>query len=533
MGRSYVGIAGIHRAFGKFASAEEQCAKALAILDPHLAENPHDERLQDSVADAHLALAQWLGAPRGTDQFARAVAILEPRARHDRAAQGKLASAYDSTGYVKGGFGLDDPIGYCNRAISLLEPLARDEPIKYDHNLARSLFNMGLAEGRSGRLESSVKNYRRCLQLWDAIPADLLTEADREGVSTCQDARGLSLDPQSSPQQQDEAERILRQAIESFRVLARRHPRLLRHRARLSQAWSNLGSFYWKAQRWPEAETTYLSAVRSNQENFHDFPEDPATRLWLAHCLQNLADTQGRLQKTKEAREGFEKALAVIDPLTSQLPHEFGVLQCVGIICLNYGNMVKLLSGPAAALALEERCVRAFEEANRIMPSDAEVRQCLLGARGNLCTTLEDLKKHDEALAQIEATLPICNPKERVNQRFLRGLIQARAGRHEPAAAEARSLAKEPGLDAETLYNLACILSLSAAAARADTQLSGARQNELATTYSHDAIGLIDRSLSEGKFPKKELLYQLSKDTDMDPIRASAEFKELLDGLRR
>jgi hypothetical protein len=115
-----------------------------------------------------------------------------------------------------------------------------------------------------------------------------------------------------------------------------------------------------------------------------------------------------------------------------------------------------------------------------------------------------------------------------VSHRFLKGFIQALAGRHELATAEARSLAKEPGLPADTLYNLACIHSLSVAAALADARLPKARQDELAETYRREAIGLIDRSITEGKFPKKELLEQLSKDNDMDPIRGSQAYKELL-----
>src|SRR5208337_3351130 len=106
------------------------------------------------------------------------------------------------------------------------------------------------------------------------------------------------------------------------------------------------------------------------------------------HCHQNLADTRTKLKKTQAARRGFEQALAVIDPFLAETPHEFAVLQCVGIICLNYGNLLRSLSGPAAALPLQERCVHAFEEANRLVPQDAEMRRLLKGARSNLCNSL-------------------------------------------------------------------------------------------------------------------------------------------------
>ena len=533
MGRAHLGIAAIHKSLGEFASAEEQGRLALAILDPLLADHPTDERLQDSVAEANIALAEWLIPERGKEHFLRAVALLEPRSPRDPVVRARLAAIYFSVAFSKGGFGVEPAVSYCEKAIALLEPLAQEDPSTHNHNLARAIYNLGLAEGRVGHRDAAVKHYRRCLKIWDSIPPDRRAEADQEGIAACQNALGMTLDARSSPELSAEAEKILRQAVETCQELARRHPRLLGHRSGLSRAWSNLGSFYWQAGRYAEAEATYRTALRANEEEVHDFPEDRGAKIRLAHGLQNLADSQAKLKKTKEAREGFEKALAVIDPLVLKSPHDFATLQCVGVVCLNYANMLNVLSGPAAALPLQERCVRAFEEAHRVEPADAEMRRCLLGARRNLCCSLDALNRHDEAIAQIDASLPLCDAREQVAQRLFKGLILARLGRHEKAAAEARALAREPGVDAETLYNLACIHSLAVGAARADPRLSPARKVELAKANLDDAVNLIERSLREKHFPQKELLNLLANDPDMAAIRGSEEFKAHLADLRR
>ena len=44
----------------------------------------------------------------------------------------------------------------------------------------------------------------------------------------------------------------------------------------------------------------------------------------------------------------------MIDPLVVNSPAEFKALECVGVVCLNYGNLLRSVSGPAAALPLDE-----------------------------------------------------------------------------------------------------------------------------------------------------------------------------------
>ena len=104
---------------------------------------------------------------------------------------------------------------------------------------------------------------------------------------------------------------------------------------------------------------------------------------------------------------------------------------------------------------------------------------------------------------------------------------------HEQAVAQARSLEREPGLDAETFYNLACVYSLAVAGARSDSRLESARKADLARSYEAEAIRLIARCHRDCKFPSKELLDLLQKDPDMEPIRGTTEFKDLVEQIAR
>ena len=308
MGRAHLGIAAIHKALGELAQARDQVGRALAMLDTLLAEYPDNDRFKNTVAQAHLDLADLLSPEQGKDHFLRAVALWEPLAAKDPVIRGRLATSYYSVAYTRGGFGLAPAISYLEKGIEQLESLAKDDPLTYNHELARAIYNLGLAKSSVGEFNAALGHYRRSLSIWDAIPPERRGDSDLEGVAACQNALGTLLPEVAAGTNRDEAQTILRQAVDSCSVLARRHPRLLAHRSALSRAWSNLGSFYWGENRFPEAESTYANALRVNEESVHDFPEERGLRIRLAHCHQNLADTQAKLKKTEEARQGFEKS---------------------------------------------------------------------------------------------------------------------------------------------------------------------------------------------------------------------------------
>jgi tetratricopeptide (TPR) repeat protein len=532
MGRAHLGIAALHKALGELARAQDQCRLALGILDPLLAESPSSKNFKDTLAQAHLALAEWLAPDLGKPHFLRAVELWEPLARDDHAIRAKLAGCYFGVAAQKNGFGLASPSSFCERAMGLLEGLVGDHTTAHGHDLARAIYNLGLEQGRLGHTADAISQYRRALQTWQSIPMESRTEADQEGIASCQNALGLFLRDLAGGPEKVEAETMLRQAVDSYDELARRHPRRLAYRSGLSRSWSNLGSFYWWEHRNPEAEATYAKALIANDENVHDFPEVTPLLVLLAHGHQNLADARARLGKTREAREGFEKALSIIEPLVTKHPADYAVQECVGIVCLNYGNMVADLSGPEAALPLRKRCVAAFEKARLIEPDRADTRNFLKGAMRNLAGTFIALRRYDEALAQADSILPLCDPGEQLGERLARGLLLARMGRHEEAETEARVLEPGAGNKSEYMYNLACLYSLAVSAVRSDAHLTHEKRDQRMQSLSREALRLIKRSHREGKFPTKDLLDLLAKDSDLDAIRGTSEFDSLVTSLR-
>ncbi|QEH35413.1 Serine/threonine-protein kinase PrkC [Aquisphaera giovannonii] len=529
MGRAHLGIAAIHAALGEYARSREQFREAIGILEGLLAGHGASAPIRDEVARAHLGLADLLPPAEGRPHFLRAVELWEPAAESDPAARGRLAAAYLSVASSKDGFGIAPGASYCEKAVAMLEGLFRDAPEAYRSDLARAHHNLGLAEGRAGRVAGAIEHYRRAEGLWRAIPADRRPDVDQEALATCQNALGLALQARPGATEADlkEAEGLLREAVGSDRELVRRHPRLVKPRIGLAQAWSNLGSFYWFARRWREAEEAYASALRAAEEAARDFPENRGLQVLLAHGHGDLADARSKLGRIDEARAGFGRALAIVEPIVAASPGDSGAQKCLGVVLLNEANTVAAVSGSAAALPSRERSVRALEAAHRLAPGDGEAAYILRGSRSNLAGTLAALGRHDEALVQFDALIRDADEAARPPLMLQRALLLARAGRHAEALAAARPLADRPGPDGESSYNLACAFGLIAASAGKDPSLPSPRKDDVVAECRRRALSLLDRAAADDKFPRKELLDLLANDADLDAIRATPEFAAL------
>ena len=177
--------------------------------------------------------------------------------------------------------------------------------------------------------------------------------------------------------------------------------------------------------------------------------------------------------------------------------------------------------------------MRAFEEAQQILPQESEIRMLLKGAEGNLARFTSSSSAMMTPCSRSRRTFPSATPRNAPITCWPALFILVRAGRCNEAVEHARSLERETGLDSVTLYNLACVYSLAVAATQSDSRLDHARKSDLARSYAAEAIRLLARSHRDGKFPSKELLDLLRKDADMEPIRGTPEFKNLVEQIAR
>jgi tRNA A-37 threonylcarbamoyl transferase component Bud32/tetratricopeptide (TPR) repeat protein len=119
------------------------------------------------------------------------------------------------------------------------------------------------------------------------------------------------------------------------------------------------------------------------------------------------------------------------------------------------------------------------------------------------------------------------------NVRAYRALSLAHRGDYHLAAAEAEALANIPGLDAESLYNLAGTLVISVSAARQDRRLPQNERDCRAERYAKNAVTCLRKSHSAGYFQPPGVIEEFKKDAAFAPLRNREDFKQFLSELER
>ena len=80
----------------------------------------------------------------------------------------------------------------------------------------------------------------------------------------------------------------------------------------------------------------------------------------------------------------------------------------------------------------------------------------------------------------------------------------------------------------EGRYNLACVLALGIAPARADAQLTAAERETVAESYATRAVAILLKLRMKGYFKNAENAAALRTDSDLQPLRARPDFQRLL-----
>jgi tetratricopeptide (TPR) repeat protein len=149
-----------------------------------------------------------------------------------------------------------------------------------------------------------------------------------------------------------------------------------------------------------------------------------------------------------------------------------------------------------------------------------------LGTKGRYAEALEHW---DRALALQGLLGSEPAPEGLVGQlRQGRALALAQAGEHARATAEAAELAGANPITGDSLYELACVYSLSAGAAGATARLAKSEQDQGVREYAVRAVELLTRAQGTGFFRTAANLDRVMTDPRLDPLRSQPLFKNLM-----
>jgi tetratricopeptide (TPR) repeat protein len=267
-----------------------------------------------------------------------------------------------------------------------------------------------------------------------------------------------------------------------------------------------------------EAEAAYRRAMGLLEPLVSEFPQHPVFRMELAGSYNNLGNLVKESGRRAETHALFQKALAIKEQLASKYPAVPMYRRDLAGGYVNFGLLLRDGGDPSASLAWFGKAIDLLEPVVAQDRRGVTERLFLRNARFARADALVLLGRYGDAIKDFDKALVLDDARDPVLRRR-RARALARIGEEAKAVAEASALAQAPNADGATLYELAGICALAAAAAKEDTPR--------AEQYAARAVQLLRAAIQRGY---KDVDH-LKNDDDLKALRRRDDFSQLLKDL--
>jgi tetratricopeptide (TPR) repeat protein len=291
--------------------------------------------------------------------------------------------------------------------------------------------------------------------------------------------------------QPKKAEAAYRAALKIQNQLAKEQPKAHAYRAALAKTHNLLGALLANTVGHKEAAAAYLNAMHVGRTLVAEHPEVPIYRRDLAFTHNNLGLIFKSAGRHQAAEIEFREAVALFVALAKGHADAPDYRSALGGVLNNLARVVMSQRGAAEAQPLIEQAIRCQQEALKRNPRHP--------------TYLSYLQLHYQTLAQAQIQL----------------------GQHRTAAQTAAEFSRVFPDRPEGPYQAACWLVQCLRLVDKDAQLSQEERGALAHFYGDRALEQLRAALQKGL----KDVQRLRTDPALEPLRARADFQELVKGL--
>lgn len=417
------------------------------------------------------------------------------------------------------------------QALRLQERLAEQFPSepRYTQDRAATLNSLGNLYRMIGPPAQAEESYKNALDLHEQLVLE------HPAVATYQQALAkshLNLGVfHAMAGRTGQAETYFQKALAFCEQLNRDYPDNADYENDLARSYTNLGNLYGMTNRADQAEAAYRKGLTALEHLARAHPDVPSFQSALAAGCNNLGHLLNAAQRPVEAKAAYQKTLEIRERLTRDYPKVFSYALELGGTYTNMADLVRDAGAPQGALPWYARALQTLEAQLQQQPRHTEARQWLRNTFWGRAEALSRLGRHAQALGDWDRALAADDGSRRDDLELSRAACLARLGEHVRATAETKRLADSPPSSGEILYTLACVYSLSAAAARQDGTLSPAESKALAESYARRAIDLLAKTETAGYFKNRAAVEHLKTDPDLVAISTRDDFKKWLAAL--
>jgi tetratricopeptide (TPR) repeat protein len=380
-----------------------------------------------------------------------------------------------------------------------------------------------LVQGQHGPAE---KNLRRAVALLEELPPEQRSPVWQDRLAECYLYLGMLAGDTGRP---DEKEHAYRQVLAIRQRLVETEPDKPAWQKNLAQAELLLGTVCQFSGRCPEAETRYTRAVALYTRLVETHPrENYRDELATAHV--NLGHLYQQTARSEEAEAAFTRAEGLLVPLAQAHPEKLQYTLSLTSLNITWSGFLLETGRPGAARQRAGRAVDLSKDALRRDPQLVIPRAHAREAHLKRAMACEALGHWAEAVEDWDRVIELDDQPEPWKRRVRRALALARAGQHARAAPELGSLADNPALDADGLWQLVIARACSVQAARSDSRLPADERETLAERYASRAVVLLRKLRKKGYFRAAEKARQLRTNPDLQPLCGGADFRNFLLG---
>jgi tetratricopeptide (TPR) repeat protein len=291
----------------------------------------------------------------------------------------------------------------------------------------------------------------------------------------------------------------------------------------------NLGSvanFLFSSGRAPQWADLFASLVHDFEGATGPQPAAPIDRARLAAAhflLGGVLVAAGRLSDGRVLYLQSEREhQALCGEHSGVDDYEFALAEVRRML----GNMAREAGDFATAFTYYDQARPAIVAHWRHMTGDVHAQTVCVAVHQFLGEVLCRLGRHRDATPVYDVAAEYGSGWRRDDVRIRRAICLAHQGEHSRALTEAdemvRTLAAPVG---RQLYLLACAFAQTAGAIRADATLSPDDRAGRSDPIEARAIAYLDKARAAGWFREAKNRATLDRDTDLDPLRARADFQ--------
>jgi eukaryotic-like serine/threonine-protein kinase len=412
---------------------------------------------------------------------------------------------------------MEDALSFYNRI--LRQNVSNDPAVRSD--TARAFGLLSTVQRDFGRSDQAEQQVRQALDLIEGLRSEHPEDVDYLGLKVeCLNRLSHYLNDLGRPDQAIEAGK---EAVRLVEVLAPATPDNLAHQEMVAVCHDTYATTLRGLRRFSDAREHYRKAIETRQGL--DFSKSPGWAQRHAETLMNDGVTLWNMNQFLQAEARFRE----VEELMLAVPPEVRNNVSLGLLYVNWSGVLIYLNRFQESVDRANAGLSLVEAYLRIEPNDAIARDVCLKLHGNQGLALSASGKHGESADQWKRVLELSSESVPPGPRVRLALERLYAGQRDQALKEAQPVQPAPDIADEDRYNLGCLFSLGAAAAREDLSISPDKRAKLVKSHIVDSLRWLKSASEAGFFRNPANCDHAKKDPDLEILRDCPEFRQLME----